>query len=421
MKRVRERVAGLDVHKDSVVACAQVVEGTEVVGHKRRFGTTTAQVAALAEWLTGLGVSTVVMEATGVYWKPVYYGLEGLFDELWLCNPQHVKNVPGRKTDMADAEWLADVAAHGMVRPSLVPEPAMREVRDLTRYRRSLVDQRVREIQRLDKALQDAGIKLSSVASRLMTKSGRAMVEALVRGERDPKVLASLAQGVMRKKIPALEEALVGRFAAHHAVVAAQVLAHVDFLDASVARLDEAIAERMRPFEPQVNLLSGITGWGTKTAWVFLAETGADMGRFPSAAHLASWCRMCPANNESAGKHRAVSKKPGKTWLGRALVEAAKSASHTKGTYLGAQYHHIARRRGPNKATVAVAHSMVVIAWHILTTGEQFSDLGPGHFAPSLDPQHLARRKLADLRSFGWEVTVNDDGTMTLSPPSLAA
>ena len=202
MKAIRDRVAGLDVHKDSVVACAQLRQGAEVAAHKRRFGTTTAQVAELAEWLADLGVTTVAMEATGVYWKPIYYGLEGLFEELWLCNAQHVKNVPGRKTDMADAEWLADVAAHGMVRPSVVPEPAMREVRELTRYRKSLVDERVREIQRLEKELQDAGIKLSSVASRLMTKSGRAMVEALIRGERDPKVLADLAQGKMREKIP---------------------------------------------------------------------------------------------------------------------------------------------------------------------------------------------------------------------------
>ena len=250
---------------------------------------------------------------------------------------------------MADAEWLADVAAHGMVRPSLVPEPGVREVRELTRYRKSLVDERVREIQRLEKASQDAGIKLSSVASRLMTKSGRAIVEALVRGERDPKVLAGLAKGRMQAKIPELEQAVVGRFSSHHAVLASEVLAHIDFLDASVARLDQEVRDRMGPFELAVALLVGIPGRGRDTAEVFLAETGGDMSRFPSAAHCASWCRICPANHESAGKHRAVSKKPGKTWLGRALIEAAKAAARSKGNYFSAQYAHIARRRGPTK------------------------------------------------------------------------
>jgi transposase len=421
LRRTGERVAGLDVHKDSVVASAQVAEGNEVTVHRARFGTTTAQVAELANWLAELGVSRVAMEATGVYWKPVYYGLEGLFPELWLCNPQHVKNVPGRKTDMADAEWLADVAAHGMVRPSLVPEPEVRELRELTRYRKSLVDERVREIQRLDKALQDAGIKLSSVASRLMTQSARAMVEALIRGERDPKVLAELAKGRMRAKIPALEQALVGRFSSHHAVVARQVLAHIDFLHASVATLDEAIRERMGPFEAAVGLLVEIPGWGRETAEVFLAETGADMSRFPSAAHLASWCRICPANHESAGKHQAVSKKPGKTWLGRALIEAAKSSARTQGTYFSALYRQLARRRGPNKAAVAVAHSMVVVAWHVLTTGQRYQDLGPEHFTARLDPNRLARKKLADLETLGWLMATNPDGSLTLSPPTLAA
>jgi transposase len=421
VKRTCERVAGLDVHKDSVVACAQVLEGKEVSVHKARFGATTDQVAALADWLADLAVTRVAMEASGVYWKPVYYGLEGLFPELWLCNPQHVKNVPGRKTDMADAEWLADVAAHGMVRPSVVPEPGVRELRELTRYRKSLVDERVREIQRLDKALQDAGIKLSSVACRIMSKSGRAMVEALISGERDPQALAGLALGRMRAKIPALEAAMAGRFSTHHAVVARQVLAHIDFLDASVATLDQAIRERMGPFEPAVGLLTAMPGWGRETAEVFLAETGADMSKFPSAAHLASWCRICPANHESAGKRQPVAKKPGKTWLGRALIEAAKAAARSDATYFAAQYYQVSRRRGANKAAVAVAHSMVVAAWHILTTGEHYHDLGPNHFRHRTDPSRLAQLKLADLQLLGWEATTNPDGSVTLTPPATAA
>jgi transposase len=307
---------------------------------------------------------------------------------------------------MADAQWLADVAAHGMVRPSLVPDPPMRELRELTRYRKSLIDERVRETQRLDKTLQDAGIKLSSVASRVLTKSGRAMIEALIAGERDPRVLAEMAQGKMRPKVPALQEALVGRFAAHHGLVAGQILAHVDFLDAAIARLDEAVRERLVPFEPAIAALSDIPGWGRRTAEVFLAETGGEMSRFATAAHLASWSRICPANHESAGKHRPVSKKPGKTWLGRALIEAARAAAHTKSSYLGAQYRRIARHRGPNKAAVAVAHSMVVTAWHILTTGEPYHDLGADYFTNRTDPQRDIQHLIRRLNEHGYQVTL---------------
>jgi transposase len=406
MRRIRDRVAGLDVHRDSVVACAELWQGGELTVDRERFATTTAGVAQLAEWLVERAVTTVAMEATGVYWKPVYYGLEGIFEELWLCNAQHVKNVPGRKTDMADAQWLADVAAHGMVRPSLVPDPPMRELRELTRYRKTLIDERVRETQRLEKTLQDAGIKLSSVASRVLTKSGRAMIEALIAGERDPRVLAQMAQGKMRPKVPALQEALVGRFAAHHGLVAGQILAHVDFLNAAIARLDEAVRERLVPFEPAIAALDVIPGWGRRTAEVFLAETGGDMSRFATAAHLASWSRICPANHESAGKHRSVSKKPGKTWLGRALIEAARAAARTNSSYMGAQYRRIARHRGPNKAAVAVAHSMVVTAWHILTTGEPYHDLGADYFTKRVDPERDIQRLIRRLNEHGYEVTL---------------
>ncbi len=400
-------MAGLDVHRDSVVACVQIVAGGESTVEKHRFATTSAGVASLADWLAEREVTTVAMEATGVYWKPVYFGLEGLFEELWLCNAQHVKNVPGRKTDIADAQWLADVVAHGMVRPSLVPDQPIRAVRELTRYRKTQIRVRAQEIQRLEKVLQDAGIKLSSVASRVLTKSGRAMIEALIAGERDPAVLADLALRSMRTKIGALTEALDGRFKAHHGQMARRILDHIDFLDATIADLDTAIAEELRPFDAHVGLLVTMVGWQRRTAEVFLAETGADMNRFPTAEHLASWARICPANHESAGKRRPVGKKPGKTWLNEALIEAAQSAVRSKDTYFSAQHRRIAHRHGHNKAVVAVAHTMVITAWHMLTTGETYHDPGADYFQRRRDPQRETERLVRQLENLGHTVTLN--------------
>jgi transposase len=406
MKQQCDRVAGLDVHRDSVVACVRLGRGEEPTVHKASFATTTAGVAELAAWMADLEVTRVVMESTGVYWKPVYYPLEGLFAELWLVNAGHVKNVPGRKTDVADAEWLADVAAHGMVRPSFVPPPPVRELREITRYRKTQVVIRGQEVQRLEKVLQDAGIKISSVASRVLGKSQRAMVEALIAGERDAAVLAGMALGKMRPKIPALAEALVGRFAAHHAAVARAILDHIDFLDATIARLDEEVAVRLGPFQPAVELLQSIPGVGRAVAEVIVAETGADMSRFPSPGHLAAWAGVAPANHESAGKRRHGGTRHGGTWLRRALIEAAKSAGRTKNTYLGAQYRQIAKRRGPNKATVAVAHSILVAAWHMLTTGQTYDDLGPDYFASRRSPEVETRRLVTRLQALGHEVTL---------------
>jgi transposase len=348
----------------------------------------------------------VAMEATGVYWKPPFYALEGRF-EVWLCNARHVKKVPGRKTDMSDAEWLADVAAHGMVRPSFVPPLPIRELRELTRYRKTQIDARVAEIQRLEKVLQDAGIKLTSVASKVLTQSGRAMVEALIAGERDGAMLAELAKGKLRPKIPALTEAPTGHFGAHHAVAAGRILDHLDFLNGTVAALTQQIDVRTTPYQAVYELLLPVPGFDRLTIDAVVAETGADMTRFPSAGDLASWAGVCPGNHESAGKRRRVGTPPGNRWLRRALIEAARAAARTKGSYFGAQYRQIARRRGPNKAAVAVAHSLLDVVWHLLSTGERFDDLGDDYYQRRQDPERQARRMVTQLEALGYTVTLS--------------
>lgn len=410
MRRIRDRVGALDVHRDSVSACAQIREpGQEVPSvEKARFATTAGGVAELADWLTERGVTTVAMEATGVYWKPVFYRLEGLFAEVWLVNAHHVKNVPGRKTDMADAEWLADVVAHGMVRPSMVPPPPVRELRELTRYRKTQIDIRAQEIQRLEKVLQDAGVKLSSVASKVLTKSGREMVEALIAGEKDPAVLAQLAKGTMRHKIPQLTEALEGMFGPHHAVVCRRILDHIDFLDATIEELSEEVVTRMVPFEAAVALLETIPGISRLTAEVIVAETGADMSRFPTAGHLCSWAGVAPANHESAGKHKPAGTRHGSRWLRRHLIEAARAAARTKNTYLAAYYKRIARKRGPNKAVIALANTMLAICWHLLSTGQVYQDLGSDYFDRHHDREAQARRLSRRLEAIGYQVTLED-------------
>jgi transposase len=406
MEQIHERVAGLDVHRDSVSACARLPgrRGTALVD-KARFATTTAGLADLAEWLAGREVTVVGMEATGVYWKAPYYALEGRF-EVWLCNAQHVQNVPGRKTDLSDAEWLADVVAHGMVRPSFVPPPLIRELRDLTRYRKRQVDAHAAEVQRLEKVLQDAGIKLSSVASEVLSTSGRKMIEALIAGQQDPTALAQLAIGRMRNKLPQLTEALAGHFGAHHAVVAREILDHIDFLEAHIAAISEQVAVRMLPFEAARQLLMDVPGISRISAEVLIAETGGDMSRFPTPAHLASWAGLAPGNHESAGKRRRVGTRPGDRWLRRVLIEAARAAARTGGSYFGAQYRQIARRRGPNKAAVAVAHSLLDLIWHLLSTGQPFEDLGADYFQRRHDPEREARRLVRQLERLGHTVSL---------------
>ena len=407
LETIRDRVAGLDVHRDRVVACCRLVINRRVKLVKGSFSTMSAGIADLAGWLSENQVSTVVMESTGVYWKSIYYGLEGLIKELWLVNATHVKRVPGRKTDISDAEWLADVAAHGMVRPSFVPPPPIRELRELTRYRKTQVEARGREIQRMEKLLQDAGIKLSSVASSVWSKSAKAMVEALIAGERDPERLADMSLSVMRAKKDRLSAAFTGaNFAAHHQIVARQILDHIAFLDAAIARLSEEIVERCGPFEPTIEFLCEIPGWGRSTAEVFIAETGGDMSVFATPGQLASWAGIAPGTHESAGKRRHVASLAGNRWLGKALIESSRSAARQKDTYLSAQYRRLAARRGPNKATVAVAHSMVISAWHMLSTGEHYRELGADYFTQRYDPQRQARRLTRQLEQLGYKVTL---------------
>jgi transposase len=406
MRRIHDRVGGLDVHRDSVTACVELFDGRSVEIDKAVFSTTLSGVRQLGEWLADREVTLVVMEATGVYWRPVYYGLEDRFDEVWLVNAQHVKNVPGRKTDMSDAEWLADVAAHGMVRPSFVPPPEIRGLRELTRYRKTQIRARGQEIQRLERLLQDAGIKLTSVASKVWSKSSRAMVEMLIAGQTDPAVLAELAKGRMRSKIPALVEALESRWMPHHSTVARQILAHIDFLDTTIDTLTDEIVERLVPFQAAVRLLTTIPGVSELTAQTIIAETGADMSRFPTAAHLAAWAGVAPASHESAGKRHPAGTRHGSRHLREALIEAARAAARTKSTFLSARYSRIARRRGTNKAAVAIAHTILVSVWHMLSTGEIYHDPGADFYDKRIDPARKIRRHVKELEAAGYTVTL---------------
>jgi transposase len=405
MRRIRDRVGGLDVHRDSVVACAELFDGSAVEVDKQRFSTTASGVRQLGDWLAEREVELVVMEATGVYWRPVYYGLEDRFAEMWLVNAHHVKNVPGRKTDMSDAEWLADVAAHGMVRPSFVPPVEIRGLRELTRYRKTQIVARGQEIQRLERLFQDAGIKLTSVASTVWSKSSRAMTEMLIAGEADPVALAELAKGRMRSKIPALTEAMENRWVTHHSALARQILAHIDFLDATIDALTTEIVERLVPFRAAVELLKTMPGISDLTAQTIIAEIGVDMSRFPTAGHLAAWAGVAPAAHESAGKRRPAGTRHGSRHLRHTLIEAARAAARTNGTFLSARYARIARRRGSNKAAVAVAHSMLVAAHHMLLTGEVYNDLGAAFFDKPTDPARRLQRHIAELESAGYTVT----------------
>ena len=409
MDVIVERCAGLDVGKDEVVACVRTPGGSDGRRHRevRTYRTFTAQLEALADWLGAENVTEVVMEATGQYWKPVWYVLEARGGyELKLVNARHVKIVPGRKTDVADATWLAELLEHGLLRSSFVPPPAVRELRDLTRYRKRLVQAHASECQRVQKTLEDAGIKLGSVASDVLGVSGRAMLRALVAGEKDPEVLADLARGQLRKKIPLLREALYGRFSAHHAVLVRLALDHLEQLESSVAVLDAEVDKVMAPFAEARDHLDSITGVGKRAAECIVAEIGADMSRFPTAAHLASWAGMCPGNNITGGKCRSGSTNKGDRWLSEVLNECAWTAAHSRGTYLVAQFWRLARRIGKKKAAVAVGRSILVIAWYLLSEARDYDDLGQDWFSRRTDPDRRKDNLVKQLQSLGYAVTL---------------
>ncbi len=406
MRRLLERCAALDVHKKSVMVCAGVVDGDGVRQElMAEFATMAGDLLALRDWLKELGVTDVAMEATGVYWKPVYYALEDDFN-LLLVNARHVKNVPGRKTDANDAQWLCQLLECGLMRASFVPPKPIRALRDLTRYRKSLIQERAREANRLHKVLEDAGVKLSSVASDVLGVSGRDMLEALLSGTRDPAVLAELARGKLRTKLPELERALAGNFQPHHALIVSQVLAHLDYLEEMIATLTAEVEQRLRPFVHKTELLCTIPGVAERNAQVILAELGPDMDRFASDRHAASWAGICPGNNESAGKRRSGTTRKGDPHLRVALTECANAAVRTKNTYLRAQYEQIKRRRGHKKAIIAVAHSILIASYHILKNETPYHDLGSDYFARRADPQRLTQRLLAQLERLGHTVTL---------------
>jgi len=405
MQVVHERCCGLDVHKKSVTACVLTPgAGGEPAAEVRTFGTMTEDLERLADWLAARGVAEVAMEATGSYWKPVWNVLEERRFALTLANAQHVRHVPGRKTDVKDAQWLAELLRHGLIRGSYVPDRAQRELRELTRYRTSLGEERTAAVNRLQKVLEGANIKLAAVASDVTGVSARAMLAELVAGSTDAEALAELAVGKLREKIPALQRALRGRVGEHQRFLLAQQLSHIDFLDGQLAQLDAEVAERTRPFEEAVARLDTIPGVGQRTAEVLAAEIGTVLDRFPTPGHLASWAGMCPGSDQSAGKRRSGRTRKGSPALRRVLVQAAHAAARSKTTYLGAQYRRLAARRGAKRAAVAVGHSILVIAYHLLTRATAYEDLGPTYY-DQRDREAVLRRLVTRLEKLGYEVT----------------
>lgn len=411
MRVAYERCCGIDVHKKMVVACV-ITSNEEGRAHResRSFGTMMGELQALVAWLHTQGCTHVAMESTGVYWKPVYNVLEGEF-ELLVVNAEHIKKVPGHKTDVSDAEWLADLLRHGLLKGSFIPARWQRALRDLTRYRTRLVAERSSEVNRLQKVLEDANIKLASVATDIMGVSGRLILQQLLAGEANPSLLADLAKGRLREKHALLEQALQGKVTAHHRFMLIQHLSHIDYLDEAIHNLDQEIAQQTHPFEQQLARWDQLPGVSRRIAEIILAEVGADLQQFPDAKHLASWAGLCPGNHRSAGKRQSGKTTRGSPWLRAALTEAAHGAARTRHSYYQTLYHRLAARRGIKRAAIAVAHSLLVTGYCLVTRQEDYHDLGPNYF-DSRHPDTVKRHSIKRLEQLGFAVT------LTPLPPS---
>lgn len=405
MENIFPCCAGLDVHKESVEACVRRIEPNGRWHQQtRHWGTMTRDLLAMADWMAAQGVTQVAMESTGVFWKPIYNILESRFTML-LVNARHLKQVPGRKSDVRDCQWIAQLLQYGLLKGSFIPPRSQRELRDLTRHRTQLVEEKTRTANRIHKVLQDTNIKLSSVATDVLGVSGRAMLEALITGEEDPVKLAHLAQRKLRSKIPELEKALEGHLTEHHRFMLQLLWKQLAQQEELIAELDRKIEEQTRPFAAEIDRLDAVPGVDRRVAEVVLAEVGADMKPFPAHENLASWAGMCPGNEESAGKRRRRRITPGNPWLKPTLAQAAWAASHTKNSYLASQYRRLAGRRGRKRALIAVGHSILVIFYHMLKTGTSYTDLG-GDFFDRLQPERLTRYYVKRLERLGHKVTL---------------
>jgi transposase len=403
MDRINPRCAGLDVHKDSVWAAVRVDGRQEI----QKFGTTSSELLRLSDWLLSQGVTIAAMESTGVFWKPVWNLLEDRL-ELLLVNAQHIKQVPGRKSDVADCAWIAQLLEHGLLRASFVPDRPQRELRDLTRQRSQLLGDRARVVNRLQKVLEDGNIKLASVATDITGKSGRAILDALVEGKLSAQQMAELVHKKMEAKKPALAKALEGKVTAHHRFMLRSLLQQVDSLDQLIESFDQRIAEVMSPLELEaVKQLDAVPGFHKRTAQNLIAEIGTDMSRFPTAKHLASWAGLCPGNNSSAGKRKSGRIRKANVWLKAALTQAAWGASRTRRSYYSAQHRRLSTRRGAKRATIAVAHSLLATTYSLLSKNQPFTDLGAGYFENHRpNPTRQAEHMLKKLETLGYKVTV---------------
>lgn len=403
MEVIYPRCCGLDIHKKTVVACVITPEEKEI----RTFSTMTEDILAMVDWIKSKSCTHVAMESTGSYWKPIYNILEIEGLNPMVVNANHIKNVPGRKTDVKDGEWIAGLLQHGLLQGSYIPSREQRELRELIRYRRSLIEERAREINRMQKVLEGANIKLASVTTDILGKSSRAMIEAIINGEEDPAILSELAQKRLKNKKEELKKALNGLIGPHQRLMLKTQLAHIDFLDEQIALLDEEIKRRMFPFEEDLERLDTIPGVGRRTAEHIIAEIGTNMDQFPSAAHLCSWAGVAPGNNESAGKRKSGRTRKGNEKLRSVLVEAARAAAHTKDTYLSAQYHRIAARRGANRAAVAVAHSILTIVYYLLKRKERYNELGVNYYEER-KKEAIVKQSIKKLEALGLKVTVEN-------------